>query len=102
MIIEMFPAKNGDAFLIRLDNKKNILIDMGYMDTYKTHIKDRLKKIKSENKKQSVGGLNQGRGLRSPQRNRVDARTAQGRCCRQTECPHGALEKCLSRSSRSS
>lgn len=49
MIIEMFPAKNGDAFLIRLDNKKNILIDMGYMDTYKTHIKDRLKKIKSEN-----------------------------------------------------
>ena len=49
MIIEMFPAKNGDAFLIRLDNKKNILIDMGYMDTYKMYIKDRLKKIKSEN-----------------------------------------------------
>jgi beta-lactamase superfamily II metal-dependent hydrolase len=49
MIIEMFPAENGDAFLIRLDNKMNILVDMGYIDTYKTYIKDRLIKIKSEN-----------------------------------------------------
>lgn len=49
MIIEMFPAKNGDAFLIRLDNKRNILIDMGYIDTYKTYIKDRLVKIKNAN-----------------------------------------------------
>lgn len=49
MIIEMFPAENGDAFLIRLDNKKNILIDMGYIETYKTYIKDRLIEIRSEN-----------------------------------------------------
>lgn len=49
MIIEMFPAENGDAFLIRLDNKKNILVDMGYIDTYKNYIKDRLLKIKDEN-----------------------------------------------------
>lgn len=49
MIIDMFPAENGDAFLIRFDNKKNILIDMGYTDTYKNHIKDRLLKIKDEN-----------------------------------------------------
>jgi len=47
-------------------------------------------------------GLTKEGGYVHPQRNRVDARTAQGRCCRQTECPHGALEKCLSRSSRSS
>jgi beta-lactamase superfamily II metal-dependent hydrolase len=49
MIIEMFPAENGDAFIIRLANKKNILIDMGYVDTYKNYIKDRLLKIKNEN-----------------------------------------------------
>lgn len=49
MIIEMFPAENGDAFLIRLDNKKNILVDMGYIDTYKNYIKDRLVKMKNEN-----------------------------------------------------
>lgn len=49
MRIEMFPSENGDAFLIRLDNKKNILVDMGYIDTYKIYIKDRLLKIKDEN-----------------------------------------------------
>ena len=41
MIIEMFPAENGDAFLIRLDNGKNIVIDMGYATTYTNFIKDR-------------------------------------------------------------
>ena len=35
MIIEMFPAENGDAFLVRLDNGENILIDMGYNETYR-------------------------------------------------------------------
>ena len=30
MVIEMFPAENGDAFLIRLENEKNIMVDMGY------------------------------------------------------------------------
>lgn len=48
MIIEMFPAENGDAFLIKLD-KKNILIDMGYADTYKNYIRNSLEKIKNEN-----------------------------------------------------
>ncbi len=48
MIIEMFPAESGDAFLIRLDNKKNILIDMGYIDTYKSYIKDKLKELKKQ------------------------------------------------------
>ncbi|MVX64817.1 MBL fold metallo-hydrolase [Clostridium chromiireducens] len=46
--IDMFPAKNGDAFLIRLDNKRNILIDMGYDDTYRDYIKDKLIEIKNE------------------------------------------------------
>jgi len=49
MFIEMFPAENGDSFLIRLDNKKNIMVDMGYIDTYKTYIKKRLMEIKKEN-----------------------------------------------------
>lgn len=46
--IEMFPAKKGDAFLLRFDNKKNILIDMGYQDTYTNYIRDRLIQIKNE------------------------------------------------------
>jgi beta-lactamase superfamily II metal-dependent hydrolase len=49
MFIEMFPAENGDSFLIRLDNKKNILVDMGYIDTYKMYIKNRLMDLKKEN-----------------------------------------------------
>ncbi|CEO33247.1 MBL fold metallo-hydrolase [Paraclostridium sordellii] len=48
MIIEMFPAENGDAFLLRLDNGVNILIDMGYERTYKKFIKDRLIDLKDE------------------------------------------------------
>lgn len=46
--IEMFPAKKGDAFILRFDNKKNILIDMGYKDTYTDYIRDRLIQIKNE------------------------------------------------------
>lgn len=48
MIIEMFPAKNGDSLLIRLDSKQNILIDMGYRNTYKSFIRNRLLEIKKE------------------------------------------------------
>jgi hypothetical protein len=44
----MFPAKKGDAFLIRLDNEKNILIDMGYKTTYKDYILNRLIAIRNE------------------------------------------------------
>ncbi|MBN1038262.1 MULTISPECIES: MBL fold metallo-hydrolase [unclassified Clostridium] len=46
--IEMFPAKKGDVFLLRFDNKNNILIDMGYRDTYTNYIRDRLIQIKNE------------------------------------------------------
>ncbi|CAG9708284.1 hypothetical protein CNEO_43494 [Clostridium neonatale] len=44
----MFPAEGGDAFLLRFDNKKNILIDMGYSDTYTNYIKDRLLQLKRQ------------------------------------------------------
>lgn len=49
MVIEMFPAENGDAFLVRLENGKNILIDMGYSETYKKFIKERLLNLKNKN-----------------------------------------------------
>lgn len=38
----MFPAKNGDSFLVELDDGKNILIDMGYSVTYKKFIREKL------------------------------------------------------------
>ncbi len=49
MFVEMFPAENGDAFLIRLDNNMNMLIDMGYRTTYQNYIKKRLIEIKDDN-----------------------------------------------------
>lgn len=49
MIIEMFPAENGDAFLVRLESGENIIIDMGYDKTYKKFIKNRLIDLKNEN-----------------------------------------------------
>lgn len=49
MVIEMFPAENGDAFLVRLGNGKNILVDMGYGETYQKFIKDRLLNLKNKN-----------------------------------------------------
>lgn len=48
VIIEMFPAEGGDAFLLRFDNKKNIMIDMGYSCTYTNYIKDRLIQLKNQ------------------------------------------------------
>lgn len=44
IIIEMFPADNGDSFLVRCIGEKtsNILIDLGYEDTYREHIKPKL------------------------------------------------------------
>nr|WP_302416683.1 MBL fold metallo-hydrolase [uncultured Romboutsia sp.] len=47
MKIEMFPAENGDAFLISV-NKKNIIIDMGYRTTYNNYIKNRLIDLNSK------------------------------------------------------
>lgn len=49
MIIEMFPAENGDSFLIGLDNGKNIVIDMGYATTYRNFIKDRFIDLNNKN-----------------------------------------------------
>lgn len=49
MVIEMFPAENGDAFLVRLENGKNIIVDTGYGETYKKFIKDRLINLKNKN-----------------------------------------------------
>lgn len=46
--IEMFPAEGGDNFLLRFDNKKNIMIDMGYGDTYTNYIKNRLLQLKEQ------------------------------------------------------
>lgn len=46
--VEMFPAEDGDAFLLRFDNQKNILIDMGYSDTYTNYIKERLLQLKDQ------------------------------------------------------
>lgn len=37
----MYPAENGDCFLISLgeENRKHILIDCGYADTYHNYLK---------------------------------------------------------------
>lgn len=46
--IEMFPAKVGDSFLISIfedNNKVNILIDGGFIETYTDFIKPRLEKM---------------------------------------------------------
>ncbi len=47
--IKMFPAKNGDCFLVSLGskNKKHILIDCGYAETYRRFLRDELVKIAS-------------------------------------------------------
>ncbi|MEZ8306899.1 MBL fold metallo-hydrolase [Vibrio splendidus] len=47
----MYPAQEGDAFLVSLESdegNKNILIDMGLTDTYKTEIKPDLVNLKSK------------------------------------------------------
>lgn len=46
----MFPAENGDAFLISCKGEKptNILVDMGYENTYKQFIKPRLLELKEK------------------------------------------------------
>lgn len=46
--IKMYPAGNGDAFLISTD-ATNILIDGGYASTFIKNIKDDLEKLKSTN-----------------------------------------------------
>lgn len=48
--IKMFPARCGDCFLVKLDNGKNIVIDMGYKETYTNYLKDEFIKLKQEGK----------------------------------------------------
>lgn len=40
LVVDIYPAKSGDAFKIKFDNKKNIVIDMGYKETYKDFMKN--------------------------------------------------------------
>ncbi|QRQ11509.1 AVAST type 1 anti-phage system MBL fold metallo-hydrolase Avs1a [Acinetobacter pittii] len=47
--IKMYPANNGDAFLLSSDNT-NILIDGGYASTFNHHILNDLEAINSKNK----------------------------------------------------
>ncbi|OOM76472.1 beta-lactamase superfamily domain protein [Clostridium puniceum] len=37
--IDIYPAKSGDAFLIKFSNGKNIVIDMGFKETYELYMK---------------------------------------------------------------
>lgn len=45
--IEAFPASYGESILVCLgeENKKNILIDSGFVSTYNNHLKKRLKQL---------------------------------------------------------
>jgi beta-lactamase superfamily II metal-dependent hydrolase len=51
--IKMYPAKNGDCFLISVGDivKKHILIDCGYVDTYERYLKKDLLEIAQRNEK---------------------------------------------------
>ncbi|PSW26000.1 hypothetical protein C9I94_05460 [Photobacterium swingsii] len=51
--IKMYPAKEGDAFLISFgnDNSTNIIIDMGLEETYQSFIKPDLIELKESGKK---------------------------------------------------
>jgi beta-lactamase superfamily II metal-dependent hydrolase len=42
----MFPARDGDSFLISLNDQEYILIDCGYPDTFEKYIKKELTSIK--------------------------------------------------------
>ena len=47
--VKIYPAKNGDCFLISFgeteEEKKHLLIDCGYVDTFQKYLKDDLIKI---------------------------------------------------------
>ncbi|MFD6441605.1 MBL fold metallo-hydrolase [Peribacillus sp. NPDC060186] len=48
--IEMFPAKNGDCFLISCLGEKNthILLDLGYPHTYRNYVRPKLISLKED------------------------------------------------------
>ncbi|MBB4825592.1 beta-lactamase superfamily II metal-dependent hydrolase [Sporosarcina luteola] len=51
--IKMYPAENGDSFLISFgkENRKHILIDCGYAETYHKYLKKDLLEIKEKGEK---------------------------------------------------
>lgn len=51
IIVKMFPAKNGDCFLVSLgkEKKTHILIDCGYVETYNNFLKAELETIAKNN-----------------------------------------------------
>jgi beta-lactamase superfamily II metal-dependent hydrolase len=51
IVVNMYPAENGDAFLINFSNKANFVIDMGYKETYEDYIKNDFKEIAKKNEK---------------------------------------------------
>ncbi|MCV3032960.1 MBL fold metallo-hydrolase, partial [Escherichia coli] len=48
MRIKMYPAQNGDAFLLST-NRTNILIDGGYPSTFNSYIHKDLKELAARN-----------------------------------------------------
>lgn len=48
ILVNIYPARSGEAFLVRFPNKKNIVIDMGFKDTYRKYIRKDFEAIKKE------------------------------------------------------
>lgn len=53
LTIDVFPALNGDCFLINTE-ETNILVDGGYVNTYNEYLKSSLYKLASQNKELSL------------------------------------------------
>lgn len=53
MKVTIFPACNGDSFLLETEASV-VLIDGGYVDTYKKNIKPKLLKLKDDGKELHV------------------------------------------------
>ena len=50
MNVTIFPANNGDSFIVETKGESAILIDGGYVSTYKNYIKPKLLELKEANK----------------------------------------------------
>ncbi|WMJ81439.1 hypothetical protein RBU49_04070 [Clostridium sp. MB40-C1] len=48
ILVNIYPARSGDACLVRFPNKKNIVIDMGFKDTYRDYIKEDFETINKD------------------------------------------------------
>lgn len=47
-IVHFLPAKSGDCFVVEFDNKECILIDCGYVSTYKKELKPLLLQLRAK------------------------------------------------------